>query len=265
MLTDWSYCSLALNHQYIPTKHAHSFVLLCILSVLLILRPELTQIFQGYFSDTGQSQDWLIASETTLKDMGKHHSDVTMSAMGSQITGVSIVCAAVCSGTGQRKYQSSASPAFFMGIYRWQVDSPHKGPVTRKMFPLDDVIIIHQYKNTTKYEPCAYFGDVLCIHCDDVVLHVGGATDGQAKSTSSSDHAVKTGLKYPLSLTTSQQHFVVIQHLHSLTLCALTKVLSVHKILLRECWSRRPFKNRVYAVNADEVSCTIALHLEYSG
>ena len=27
------------------------------------------------------------------------------------------------------------------GIHRWPVNSPHKGPVTRKMFPLDDVII----------------------------------------------------------------------------------------------------------------------------
>ena len=27
------------------------------------------------------------------------------------------------------------------GIHRWPVNSPHKGPVTRKMFPFDDVII----------------------------------------------------------------------------------------------------------------------------
>ena len=27
------------------------------------------------------------------------------------------------------------------GIHRWRVNSPHKGPVTRKMFPFDDVII----------------------------------------------------------------------------------------------------------------------------
>ena len=28
------------------------------------------------------------------------------------------------------------------GIHRWPVNSPHKGPVTQKMFPLDDVIMI---------------------------------------------------------------------------------------------------------------------------
>ena len=29
------------------------------------------------------------------------------------------------------------------GFHRWPVNSPHKGPVTRKMFPFDDVIMIY--------------------------------------------------------------------------------------------------------------------------
>ena len=41
----------------------------------------------------------------------------------------------------QRKHQSSASLAFMRGIHRWPVNSPHKGPLTRKMFPFDDVIM----------------------------------------------------------------------------------------------------------------------------
>ena len=40
----------------------------------------------------------------------------------------------------QRWYQSSASLAFVWGIHRRPVNSPHKWPVTRKMFPFDDVI-----------------------------------------------------------------------------------------------------------------------------
>ena len=40
-----------------------------------------------------------------------------------------------------KKHQSSASLAFVRGIHRWPVNSPHKGPVTRKMFSLDDVIL----------------------------------------------------------------------------------------------------------------------------
>ena len=71
-----------------------------------------------------------------------HCNDVVMSTMGSQITGFTIDYLIVCSGTNQRQHQSSASQAFVRGIYRWQVDSPHKGPVTRKMFTFDDVIMV---------------------------------------------------------------------------------------------------------------------------
>ena len=41
----------------------------------------------------------------------------------------------------QRKHQSSASLAFVRWIHRGLVISPHKWPVTRKMFPFDDVIM----------------------------------------------------------------------------------------------------------------------------
>ena len=44
-------------------------------------------------------------------------------------------------GADQRKHQSSASLAFVWGIHRWPVNSSHKGPVTRKMVPFDDVIM----------------------------------------------------------------------------------------------------------------------------
>ena len=36
------------------------------------------------------------------------------------------------SGADQSKNQSSESQAFMMGIRQWPVNSPHKGPVTRK-------------------------------------------------------------------------------------------------------------------------------------
>ena len=69
-----------------------------------------------------------------------HYSDVIMGAMASQITNVSIVHSIVCSGANQRKHQSSASLASVRGIHRGPVNSPYKGPVTRKMFPFGDVI-----------------------------------------------------------------------------------------------------------------------------
>ena len=70
----------------------------------------------------------------------------------SQITGVSIVCPAICSGADQRKHQISASLAFVRGNQRRSVDSPHKGPVRWKMFPLDDVFMIsgRTYYESTK-------------------------------------------------------------------------------------------------------------------
>ena len=70
-----------------------------------------------------------------------HYSDVIMRAMASQIIGVSIVFSTVCSGPDQRKHQTPAWLAFVRGIQQWQVNSPHKEPVTRKMFPFDDVIM----------------------------------------------------------------------------------------------------------------------------
>ena len=47
----------------------------------------------------------------------------------------------VYTGTDQRKHQSSASLAFVRGIHRSPVKSLHKWPVTRNMFPFDDVIM----------------------------------------------------------------------------------------------------------------------------
>ena len=41
----------------------------------------------------------------------------------------------------QRKHQSSATLTFVRGIHRRPVNSPHKWPVTWKMFPFDDVIM----------------------------------------------------------------------------------------------------------------------------
>ena len=61
--------------------------------------------------------------------------------MASQITSLTIVYSTVHSGADHRKHQSSASLAFVQGIHRWPVNSLHKGPVTRKMFPFDDVIM----------------------------------------------------------------------------------------------------------------------------
>ena len=72
--------------------------------------------------------------------IGSRNSHVHCSPLQSRqngCDGVWIIYSTVCSDAGQRKHQSPASLAFVWGI----VNSPHKGPVTQKIFPFDDVII----------------------------------------------------------------------------------------------------------------------------
>ena len=90
-----------------------------------------------------------------------HYSDVIMTTIASQITSLTIVYSIVYSCAEQRKHQGSASLAFVRGIHRWPVNSPHKGPVTRKMFPFDDVIT----SNTGGLESrqCFYYRWILII------------------------------------------------------------------------------------------------------
>ena len=65
-----------------------------------------------------------------------------MGAIASQITSLTIVYSTVYTESDQRKHQSSVSLAFMRGIHRWPVISPHKWPVTLKMFSFGDVIMI---------------------------------------------------------------------------------------------------------------------------
>ena len=69
-----------------------------------------------------------------------HYNDVIMGAIASQITSLTIVYSIVYS-EADNKHQSFASLAFVLRIHRGPVNSPHKWPVTRKMFPFDDVIM----------------------------------------------------------------------------------------------------------------------------
>ena len=80
--------------------------------------------------------------ELVINITARHHGDVTIGAIASQITSLASVYSAVKLGADQRKHQSSASLAFVRGIHRRPVNSPHKGPETRKMFPFDDVIMV---------------------------------------------------------------------------------------------------------------------------
>ena len=54
----------------------------------------------------------------------------------------------------KRKHPNPSNWPFVRGIYRWTVDdSPHKGPVTRKPFPFDDVMIYPEIKCCSQRHP----------------------------------------------------------------------------------------------------------------
>ena len=73
--------------------------------------------------------------------LANNYGDVIMGSVVSQITSLTIDYSTVYSDAGQRKHQRSASLAFVWWIHRGPVNSPHKWPVTWKMFPFDDVIM----------------------------------------------------------------------------------------------------------------------------
>ena len=96
-----------------------------------------------------------------------HYNDTMMSAMASQITGVFIVYSTLGLVADQRKNQSPTSLAFFAGNSEVTDEFPTQRPVTRKMFPFDDVIMkysiyavlsisrCHFYSNSWKKTPMA--------------------------------------------------------------------------------------------------------------
>ena len=78
-----------------------------------------------------------------------HYNDIMMSVMASPAS--RLFTQRFIQDADQRKLQSSASLDFVTGIHRWLVNSPHKGPVTRKMFPLDDVIMKYAFSRPANW------------------------------------------------------------------------------------------------------------------
>ena len=104
-----------------------------LLMIICYWRPWMT-MFRCCCTESSSTQ--VTMTNTPSKTL--HYSDVIMSTMASQITSLRIIYSAIYSCADQRKHLSSASLAFVRGIHRGPLNSPHKGPVTRKMFPFDD-------------------------------------------------------------------------------------------------------------------------------
>ena len=110
----------------------------------------------------------------------EHYRDVIMGAIVSQITSLTIFYSTIYSGADQRKKSKLRVTGLCAGNSPVAVNSPHKGPVTRKMFPFDDVVmtilILHDYdtlqRDKSHYSRC-HRSDVgrskLCGHQPDAL------------------------------------------------------------------------------------------------
>ena len=67
------------------------------------------------------------------------------------------------------QHQSSASLAFVWEIYRWPVNSPHKGPVTQKMFPFD-IVIMFGWTKIEKQNKTVFLAGLFPQPCECIVI-----------------------------------------------------------------------------------------------
>ena len=91
---------------------------------------------------TNSSDINFMPGDICVRNYINQYGDVIMGMIASQITSLTIIYSTVYSDADQRKHQISASLAFLRGIHQGPVNSPHKWPVTQKMFPFDDVIMV---------------------------------------------------------------------------------------------------------------------------
>ena len=105
-------------------------------------QPQFTQIIYNYNQQRNQQTRKRRTRFTFHKTTCPHYNDVIISAMASRINRPhDCLLNHLFKAQIMRKHHSSASLSFVSRIHRWPVNSPHKGPVTWKMFPLDDVIM----------------------------------------------------------------------------------------------------------------------------
>ena len=80
-------------------------------------------------------------SDVCIAEEALHYYDVIMTTIASQITSLTVVYSTVYSEGRSKKTLKLRVTGLCVGNSPGPVNSPHKGPVTRKMFPFDDVIM----------------------------------------------------------------------------------------------------------------------------
>ena len=136
-LIEWSF----LNSRYIKTYFIFLAKWNTTVKLGLVIEYENRASVDHCSWPPEKNSNWGVANFHADKPQSTHYDDVIMTMLASQITSLTVVYSIVYSGVNQRKHQSSASLAFVWEIHRGPVNFPHKWPVTRKMFPFDDVIM----------------------------------------------------------------------------------------------------------------------------
>ena len=149
--------------------------------------------------------------EHFLKASFSHCSDVTMSVMLFQITGVSIVSSTVGSGADQRKHQSSESLAVVRGIHRWPVDSPHKRSVMRVPYFLAIMLVWVKEKCIYNYCFVLYHIYSILLWALECILSQSKCTNVISSDLSTSGNFLNTIFTLPwLMLEENTEHDDVI-------------------------------------------------------
>ena len=150
---------------------------ICKAFVMLFFVDDISRV-QDYFTGTG-----VIEATVPLKiywqmwvQAKSHYDDVIMTMLASQITSLTVVYSIVYSGVNQRKHQSPASLAFVWEIHRGPVNFPHKWPVTRKMFPFDDVIMVSNHNKTKQTQIEWIFLRIYCTSINWGSFYLHGLT-----------------------------------------------------------------------------------------
>ena len=110
--------------------------------VLCVIECYINWSFSFQTDDNEKPKTSEVLTAKFTDGMINHYNDVIMAMIASQITSLTVDYSTVYSDADQRKHQSSASLAFVRGIHRGPGNSPHKWPVTWKMFPFDDIMML---------------------------------------------------------------------------------------------------------------------------
>ena len=117
--------------------------------------PETISTYEKTYRDTLKSIETATFVFRIVRSLRNYYNDVIMSTMASQITSLTIVYSTVYSTRRSKKTSKLCVTGLCDGRgeggHRWPMtgEFPHKGPVTRNMFPFDDVIMFDGYLGST--------------------------------------------------------------------------------------------------------------------